>query len=240
MPFMSGMNKTSPAFLLTKQNYGETSLIVRCFTLEEGMQSFVIKGAKRKKKQNAALYYPLVELELTYRSNLNSGLWLCTQNELLQYHYPLYKEPAKTAILMFLTEVLAQCLREEANNPALYEFIQEEMALLSELKEQYGNFHLFFLLKLSSYLGFKPNLSQINSPYFDLLEGCFSHETTAYTLSIIESDLLRDLVLSSLGEASFNQQKRRFLLNVLLRYYQIHVHDFKEPLSLLVLKKVFS
>ena len=38
-----------------------------------------------------------------------------------------------------------------------------------------GLFHIKFLLDLTRYMGFYPNLSENKAPYFDLQEGCMSH-----------------------------------------------------------------
>ena len=52
---------TTEALVLSKLNYSETSLIVRCYTRSEGIKSYILKGIKsgRNGKKNTALFQPL-------------------------------------------------------------------------------------------------------------------------------------------------------------------------------------
>ena len=54
------------AIVLSSLKYGDTSLIVRCYTEQEGLKSFIAKGVFAKKKRNTSLYFPLNELEISY------------------------------------------------------------------------------------------------------------------------------------------------------------------------------
>ena len=56
----------TPAIVLKRFPYGETSIIVRCFTREEGKVSIIIKGAKRKKNHYASFFQPINYLDLVY------------------------------------------------------------------------------------------------------------------------------------------------------------------------------
>ena len=44
------------AIVLSSLKYGDTSLIVRCYTEQLGLKSFIAKGVFSKKKRNTALY----------------------------------------------------------------------------------------------------------------------------------------------------------------------------------------
>ena len=48
--------------VLSSLKYGDTSLIVRCYTEKYGIKSFIAKGVFSKKKRNSALYFPLNEI----------------------------------------------------------------------------------------------------------------------------------------------------------------------------------
>ena len=67
---------TTEAIVLSKINYSETSLIVRCYTLSDGLKSYIVKGSKqgRNGKKNAALFQPLNQLEITSQHKAKSIL----------------------------------------------------------------------------------------------------------------------------------------------------------------------
>jgi Recombinational DNA repair protein (RecF pathway) len=45
------------AIVLSSLKYGDTSLIVRCYTEQLGLKSFIAKGVFSKKKRNTSLYF---------------------------------------------------------------------------------------------------------------------------------------------------------------------------------------
>ena len=67
---------TTEAIVLSKINYSETSLIVRCYTLSDGLKSYIVKGSKqgRNGKKNTALFQPLNQLEITSQHKAKSSL----------------------------------------------------------------------------------------------------------------------------------------------------------------------
>ena len=57
--------KTS-AIVLKRFPFGETSIIARCFTREEGKVNIIIKGAKRKKNHSSSFFQPINCLDMLY------------------------------------------------------------------------------------------------------------------------------------------------------------------------------
>ncbi|MGB1831335.1 MAG: DNA repair protein RecO, partial [Flavobacteriaceae bacterium] len=56
------MKSTVHAFALHTLRYGDSSLIVSCFTKQYGLQSYMLRGilgGKRKKKVSKSLFEPL-------------------------------------------------------------------------------------------------------------------------------------------------------------------------------------
>ena len=63
----------------------------------------------------------------------------------------------KSSILLFLNELLYKSIQEEAVNPELFSFIFDHLMLLDQTTENPANFHLFFAIHLTRYLGFFPH-----------------------------------------------------------------------------------
>ena len=144
--------------------------------------------------------------------------------------------------VMFLAEVLAGALREEEPNPALYAYLENTLMWL-DVHDQFANFHLLFLLKLSKYLGFYPEMTNMDDPYFNLLEGHFeTHESGKYTISGAQVKLLKTLLTTPfehLHDLKINAQQRQAFLNLILLYFELHLGSFKTPKSLEILNQVF-
>ena len=59
------------AIVLSSLKYGETSLIVKCYTQEEGVKSYLIRGVLKQKKTGikVAHFQPLTQLTIIANHN---------------------------------------------------------------------------------------------------------------------------------------------------------------------------
>lgn len=232
------------AIVLSSLKYGDTSLIVRSYTEQDGLKSFIAKGVFAKKKRNTSLYFPLNELEISYTPKANEQQLVYLKSAQITYYYEsLHFHPIKSAIVFFLAEILNLVLKEEATNPALYFFIDHSLKEFDQKKDDFADFHLIFLIQLSHFLGFYPNLEE-DGILFDLENGFFSNSNSSINmLKADETVLFKKLLELNFTEESknvFNQAQRSLLLEILVKYYQIHTNNFKKPNSLQVLHQLFS
>ena len=64
----------TPAVVLKSFPYGETSIIARCYTKEQGKVSLIVKGARRKKSPLAAYFQPMNYLDISLLLSANTQL----------------------------------------------------------------------------------------------------------------------------------------------------------------------
>ncbi|MGV0755769.1 DNA repair protein RecO [Empedobacter brevis] len=232
------------AVVLSSLKYGETSLIIRCYTQDFGLKSFIAKGVFSKKKRNTSLYFPLTELELSFQPKANEQQLVFLRSAQTSYYYEtLHFHPIKSAIVFFLAEILNLVLKEETDNSDLYFYIEHSLKEFDQKKEDFADFHLIFLIQLSHFLGFYPNL-EMDGSLFDLENGFFTNSNSSINmLKADETALFKKLLEINFTENSkntFNQPQRSLLLEILVKYYQIHTNNFKKPKSLQVLHELFS
>jgi len=231
------------AIILKTIKFGDSSLIVKCYT-ELGLKSYLIKGvlSKRKSKLKAAYFQPLNILEIIANHN-NKGNLNSLKEVKISYTYSnIPKNIVKQSIVIFLAEVLNLVLQEEESNAALFNFLNTSFQLL-DTKQKIVNFHLIFLLKLSGFLGFYPQTKNINYPYFNLQEGLF--ETKCLPISIKEQKiilfkLLLGINFDDMHKLKLNKIDRELLLDILLNYFEFHLSGFKKLNSLPILKTIFN
>ncbi len=236
---------TTKAIVFSTIKYGDTSLIVKCFTLEEGMKSYMIKGVLKSKKGKlkAAYFQPLTQLQLTASHNNKGNL-----NTIREAHVSIPYESIplkiiKQTIILFLSEILSTIIQEEEKNEGLYNYIETALIWL-DTHDAISNFHLLFLLNLSKYLGFYPDTSNLNATAFSLLEGSFTNSSYE-KLTLINTDLtlfkkLLGINFDAIHTISFNKRERQTLLRIIIQYFELHLEGFKKPKSLDVLETVFS
>ncbi|WP_413531526.1 DNA repair protein RecO [Empedobacter brevis] len=232
------------AIVLSSLKYGDTSLIIRCYTQNFGLKSFIAKGVFSKKKRNTSLYFPLAEIDLSFQPKSNEQQLVFLKSAQTSHYYEsLHFHPIKSTIVFFLAEILNLVLKEEADNPELYFYIEHSLKEFDQKKDDFADFHLIFLLQLSHFLGFYPNL-EIDGYLFDLENGFFTNSNSSINmLKADETVLFKKLLELHFSEESkntFNQPQRSLLLEILVKYYQIHTNNFKKPKSLQVLHELFS
>ena len=142
---------------------------------------------------------------------------------------------------MFLSEMLHHSIREEEKNDTLFSFLETALLWL-DTHEEMANFHLILLLEITKFLGFYPDLSEKELPFFELTEGIFTPYHGISCLSEHETFLFKKLIGLKFDsdQKIFAGTERQILLKILLDYYSAHLDGFKKPKSLEVLKEVFA
>lgn len=225
------MLQKTRGLVLNYLRYRETSIIVKIYTEEFGVQTYIENGVRSSKGKNKiALFQPLTLLDLVVYFKDNAGIQRISETRV---HYPYSTIPfdiTKSTIALFITEVLSKMLKEESGNPQLFQFLRESLVWLDQATEGYENFHLWFLLRLSFYLGFEPASGQELAQELRLA-GYPIHD---------ESELAKLDELNDNPELRLGRSSRNYLLEMVLKFYELHMDGMGEIRSLEVLRTVFS
>ncbi len=194
----------------------------------------------------SSMFQPMTLLDMVVYHRPNSNIQHIREAGIAEPFHEISSDIRKSTIAIFLAEILIKSLREGEANEELFEFLSSSLRFFDMQSEGVENFHLFFLVKLSRYLGFHPQGEPQNMmAYFDLREGKFVMGQAPHT-DQIEGNLGRELymlTISSAGELhklSMSKSMRNELLNALLLYYQIHQSGLGTIKSFEVLREVFS
>lgn len=236
---------TTKAIVFSALKYAEADLIVKCFTEKEGLKSYLLRGVLKSKKGKlkASFFQPLTQLEIVAAHKEKGTLEYIREARLGVPYNSLHTNIFKSTVVMFLSEVLRNAVKEEERNLPLYKFLEESL-ILFDSGEKTANFHLWFLLELTKYLGFYPDDSQLDGKVFNLLDGNFqSRETSDSCISDETVTVLKQLLgtnFDGLSRIKMNQITRSRFLLMLLNYYEIHLQGFHKPKSLGVLNEIYN
>ncbi|WP_445749056.1 DNA repair protein RecO [Polaribacter sp.] len=236
---------TTNAIVLSSLKFGDSSLIVKCFTQQDGVKSYMVRGILKAKKGGlkVAYFQPLTQLKLVANHNTKNTLNTIKEIQVLQPYQTIYQDIVKQSITFFLSEVVSNVIQEEETNEELYTFLESSFHWL-DTHEKIANFHLVFLVKLTSFLGFYPDTSEVDKKGFHLQEGFFTDET--YDKNVISGNdffhfkKLLNANFENCDQLSFSKFERQQVLQVLISYYKLHIDSFRNPKSLDVLEAVFS
>lgn len=240
------IHKTDGIILHTTK-YSEKSLIVKAYTRHFGLQSYIINDVRSKTSKNkATLFQPLSLIDMVV-SNSNKGL-LQRISEITVQH-PYHSIPynvIKSSIAIFINEVLYKAIKEEHSDEELFEFIKNSLLMLDLKTDNCSNFHIYFMIQLSRYLGFYPQGKYTPvTPVFDLQEGCFVAHLPSHPhhLSTSLSVLLYDLIAAGhekYADIKLAKDQRKQLLLALITFYQLHITSFGEIKSYVILEEVIA
>jgi DNA repair protein RecO (recombination protein O) len=143
-----------------------------------------------------------------------------------------------------LAEVIHQVVKEEQEaNIELYSFLKKRMLWL-DAEENVGLFHIKLMLDLSKFIGFYPNITDQNAPYFDLETGCMSQ--TKPRGAFLEGSIkvawiqLLGMEFDSVGEIKLSRKEKSTVLDFAVQYFELHLQQFKSPRSTKILNEIFK
>jgi len=221
------LQKTSGiVFRFTK--FGDTSIIVNVFTELFGMQSYIVNGVRTSSaKGKIALYQPLTLLDMVVYYKENAHVKRIKEVKCLHQYHSLYNDVKKSAIAMFVNELLNKTVKDESHARELYSFISTSLITLDDAQQGYENFHLIFLIKLSRLLGFGVHES------VEILSGRLADVMVEAKLGeLISADYHTTLNITTV--------QRREILDLLLRFYKDQLDSLGDFKSVAVLKEMFN
>ncbi len=233
------------AIVFSSLKYGDSNLIVRCFTESSGLKSYLLRNVLKSKKGKLKPSYfqvlTLIEIEAFHKDK--GTLESIREVKIASPYKSLHTQVVKSMLAIFIAEILTNSITEEAEDKQLFNYIEQSLIWLDSNTE-IANFHILFLLKLSMYLGFYPDTNFVDKSNFNLLEGTFQDfNTEKYCESGQIVTYLKQFFgidFDAISQIKLTKNQRSDLLNLLLNYYQLHLHGFKKPKSLEVLNQIFQ
>lgn len=231
------------AIVLSSLKYQEKSLIVKCFTESDGLKSYFVPSAYSSKKVNQKIAYfqPLTIIEIEANHKNKGTLEHFKEIRLAHSYYSINTDIVKSTIVIFLSEILHHAIKEEEKNQSLFSFLETAL-LWFDTHQETTNFHLILMIEVTKYLGFYPDLTELDFPYFDIKEGYFTPFQSINSLTQHETHLFKRLLQLKFDsdQKTFAGIERQLLLKILLDFFTLHLDGFKKPKSLDVLTEVFS
>lgn len=241
------MDDTIQGIVLQSIRYGDTSLIVKVFTRSLGLRSYMVKGAfNHNSKSRAALFQNLHLINYVEAGKPNkSSLGYMKDVQLATVYQSIPFVMNKSAILMYVSELLSKTITEQEQNEPLYDFIERSMLWLDLVHQDYANFPLFFTLELTRHLGFYPKANHESGYSFDMMEGSFSHDYPLhpYYFDAEDAQLLSQLLNAGIDETCripLHVSQRRSLLDGLIVFMRLHAPVMNDFHSHEVLKTVLE
>lgn len=235
------------AIVLHTVKYGDSQLIIDLLTEADGRVAFIQKistgGRGRIRKQ---LFQPLTLLDIEYEPRPRTQLQKLRDVRLLHPFATIPFDPYKLSICIFVAEFLLYATRNEQANRPLFDYVEASLRWLDGCKTLFANFHLVFMLRLTLFVGFFPNLEEWHEGgYFDLRSACFTDLRPMHSDFLQPDDaakvrLLMRMNFDNMYLFKMSRVERNQCVDIVLRYYRLHIPDFPELRSLAVVKTLYT
>ena len=261
----------SLAIVLRTIKYSDGRVIVDMFTRQQGRLSFIVPLPKSPHAKIKKQYFqPLTLLDIEANVRPLSQLQTLRDASLSVSLSSILSSPDKLAVGLFVSEFLYHALRDEQQNEPLFDYIRSSIEWLEAAEAHYANFHLVFLMRLSRFLGFYPNLTLVKGggwrveggveneagdvpspstlnppPFFDLRNATFCTEPPLHPEFLMPEEAAHIRVLMRMDFFSMHlfrlsRAERNRILEILLLYYRLHLPAFPELKSVEVLRELYS
>jgi len=232
-------------------DYSETSVIAKIYTELFGVQSYLLRGVKKRKaKVRSNILQPMSLLDMEVNHNERGGLQYLTEisNQPAFTNIPV--DMMKSSMVLFINEIVYKAVKEEEANPLMFDFLHHAMMWLDAMEPVNADFHLIFMVQFTRFLGFFPegNSNELltgNESFFDLIEGRFMLviPTHNHFMSVELSQwfsIVLKATLQQQEELKIPISGKRELIEKLIEYYGLHLSGFGTMKSHKVLEAVWS
>lgn len=241
------MDIKTRALVLRATQLTDNKWIIDLLTREKGRLSVLChisrSGHGAIKKQ---FFQPLTILDVDVEDKPTSNLARFKDVRLAMPYVSITSDPIKLPIALFLSEFLIYATRDEQQNCYLYDYVEQSLIWLDNATEHYANFHLAFMMRLSLFIGFYPNLhTESNLEWFDLRSGTFStirpsHPDCLQPNEASKIKLLMRMNYENMHLFKMSRAERNRCVSIILLYYRLHVPNFPELRSLEILQTLFD
>jgi DNA repair protein RecO (recombination protein O) len=241
------MLTSAQGIILYFVKYGDHSVIVNMYTREFGRQAYILSVSRsRRSSVRTGILQPLFMVDLVAYQKETREIQRIKEIR----NHPVYQnipfDVVKSAQAIFIAEILGKTLREQECAPDLYDFITNALQFFDLTDEGIAGFHLWFLIHLTDFLGFKPDIEEAGfRNWFDMRKGGIvpfepSHPFFMHPEATGHFCRMASVKLDALKQIRVSRNMRNYLTTKMVEYYQLHFEHLGEIKSLKVLHELFS
>lgn len=154
-----GVNIKDTGFLLRRIPWSESSLILKAYTREHGLISFMAKGAKRQNSRLHGLLEPALHLQFLFPGNSRGEIRILSDVALLRNFSAVREDVLRQSLAQVYGEVLLKYLPGEARAPDFHDLMLSALERLEGASRERNRLPVHFaayLLDFCRLSGFQP------------------------------------------------------------------------------------
>lgn len=239
------MDIKTHGIVLRTVKFGDNKLIIDILTREEGRMSVVWKMSNsRTAKVRRQFFQPLTILSLEASRSPRQQMAVLKEARLAEAYATIPFDPIKLSLSFFIAEFLHYATHSMHTDANCYDFIENSLIWLDNADREVANFHLMFMIRMSLFLGFQPDMhSYADGSVFDLREGSFSCSAPLHQDFLVPDDAKKMQTLMRMSPSNLHlfpmsHHERNRIVDFILHYYRLHIPAFGEMKTLQVLREL--
>ncbi len=239
------LSKTK-AIVLHSFKYGESQVIVDVLTEEHGRLSCIVRISKTAKGGMRKQYFqPLFIIEAVIDIRPSTRLHKIKEARIASPFRSIPFDPFKLSVAMFTAEFILNATKREQTDRMMFAYIENGIEWLDGCEGSIAGFHLVFMMRLSRFLGFYPNIEgYMPGDWFDMRAASFCRTAPLHHDRLVPEDarkisLMLRMNFPTMHLFKMSHDERNRMADIIIRYYRLHLPDFAEIRSLPVLKELF-
>tara|TARA_Y100000746_G_scaffold222274_1_gene222542 strand:- start:866 stop:1567 length:702 start_codon:yes stop_codon:yes gene_type:complete len=229
----------SEAVFIRKKKYLDNSVFV-FYTKKSGLVELFVNTSQKNKNLNNLR--PLSVLGLSFYKKGIHYKYLSHENTVALFS--IYEDFNKSCVVFFLSDFVYSICAKEDPNDDFFDFLKNSIIILENSFLSISNFHICFMIKCLYFVGFSPDLKK-EDLYFDLKEGLSLNNKPLHYDFVNREEKniilkLQNCKISSCHEVKIKKQERKKIIETLIRFYKIHLHNFKKIKSHEILEELFN
>lgn len=232
------MNDTSSVIILSLMDYKESDAMVKVFSDDYGLMTFIAKGLQKINSKNRMSCLPYNESSFMFDYKDDSNLQILHQGQMIQSNHGIHDNLEKSSIAALLVELSELLLKNETEPTfikAYYAYLRDTFKLIATT-EQHTHLLVYILIQFLNSYGIAPQVDgcvlcgspQVNS--ISLEEGGFVCKDCQKEIQspIYPLDILKDFrVVNKLDPTNIKaylnyQAPTKALIRILVDFFRFH------------------
>lgn len=210
--------------------YKDSSIIAKIYTESFGLQGFVVNGVRSaKSKTSLGLFQPLSLVDLVQYHDEKKDLHRLSEIKIAAPAQSIPFHPAKTAMALFASELVAKVVKEGQANATLFDLLWQWTTDLDSAIQNFESEHIKLSWQLLSPLGIVPENWQELFPAALQPKGFRSEDVAPFFESCMDRE----------SRPQVSNALKQWCLDMILLYMAQHFEGMGQVQSVEVLRTVF-
>jgi len=230
----------SPAVVLKRVPFGESSLVVRCFTQEKGKLGLLVKGARRKKNPLVAYFQPANYLDLVFYYKPTRDLQTVSKVNFNRQWTQTHNDLKRITYMLAVIELTDKTLAQEDTHTDLFQELVQVLTVMDAQWERLNLIFWYYELSLLTLLGYKPDFKKRDFPglmFPNPEQGPHSGEILE---TLLKGSLQEPEFFQTLQSLRITPRDRKIVSDYINTHLQYHFEGLGELKSLKVLREVLT